>query len=136
MSQKSVLRTRVPLWLSTHSKACIERMQQIISLCSPTIPTSFVGICRRLSDPTTYYAPSPVFAFCAIVRSPLNPAALAFVPFGIVLVRVRVRASASATLLSICSVVLIYLDLRLNSEILKYLSQKQHKPWRSSSAST
>ncbi len=29
--------------------------------------------------------------FCAIARSPLNPAALAFVPFGIVLVRVRVR---------------------------------------------
>ena len=29
--------------------------------------------------------------FCAIARIPLNPAALAFVPFGIVLVRVRVR---------------------------------------------
>ena len=34
----------------------------------------------------------PFSPFCAIVRIPLNPAALAFVPFGIVLVRVRVRA--------------------------------------------
>ncbi len=34
--------------------------------------------------------------FCAIARSPLNPAALAFVPFGIVLVRVRVRSAPSA----------------------------------------
>ena len=41
---------------------------------------------------TCYKLPSsPVFSpFCAVARSPLNPAALAFVPFGIVLVRVRV----------------------------------------------
>ena len=39
--------------------------------------------------PTTRLLPfSP---FCALARSPLNSAALAFVPFGIVLVRVRVR---------------------------------------------
>ena len=33
----------------------------------------------------------PFLPFCAIARSPLNPAALAFVPLWIVLVRVRVR---------------------------------------------
>jgi hypothetical protein len=46
-----------------------------------------------VSDPTTYHPSSPVFAFLcnrAIARNPLHPAALAFVPFGIVLVRVRV----------------------------------------------
>ena len=57
------------------------------------LPASVVGIVVKntVSDPTTYQVSSPVFAFCAIARSPLNPAALAFVPFGIVLVRVRVR---------------------------------------------
>ncbi len=39
----------------------------------------------------------PFLPFCAIARSPLNPAALAFVPFGIVLVRVRVRVAAGGS---------------------------------------
>ncbi len=44
-----------------------------------------------VSDPTTYHSSSPIYAFCTIARIPLNPAALAVVSFGIVLVRVRVR---------------------------------------------
>ena len=50
----------------------------------------------------------PFSPFCAIVRIPLNPAALAFVPFGIVLVRVRVRVHACTravpTVVKICCI--------------------------------
>ena len=76
----------------SYSKAFTESTHQISnSNCLP-----YTGIHRwRLSTwcptppPTT---PLLLFSpFCAIARIPLHPAALAFVPFGIVLVRVRVR---------------------------------------------
>ena len=54
--------------------------------------------CRAWPSLTLVLPPTtpllPFSPFCAIARIPLNPAALAFVPFGIVLVRVRVRARA------------------------------------------
>ena len=90
MSQKSALRTRVPLWLSPLTRKLPLKVRTRYPIVYHT------GIHRwRLSTwcptppPTT---PLLLFSpFCAIARSPLNPAALAFVPFGIVLVRVRVR---------------------------------------------
>ena len=75
---KLVLRTQVPLWLSHLSKASHRHL--------------FIGVCQQSVRP--HHLPRPFSRFrpfCAVVRSPLHPAALAFVSFGIVLVRVRVR---------------------------------------------
>ena len=65
--------TRFPI---AHTHTGINRWRFLSTWC-PTPP------------PTTPLL--PFLPFCAIARGPLNPAALAFVPFGIVLVRVRVK---------------------------------------------
>ena len=49
-----------------------------------------------VSDPPPTSPLLPFSPFCAIARNPLNPADLAFVPFGIVKVRIRVREFAHA----------------------------------------
>ena len=71
----------------SYSKAFTESTHQISnSNCLPCRHSS-LAIVNVGPDPTTYHASSPFSPFCAVVRSPLNPEALAFVPFGIVLVR-------------------------------------------------
>ena len=73
MSQKPVLRTRVPLWLSPHSTAFIESMHQIFH-CSFPYRHPSLAIVNVVSDPTTDHSSSPVFAFlCNRAHPHLTP---------------------------------------------------------------
>ncbi len=68
---------------SPHAKAFIKSTHQIFH-CSFPYRHSSLAIVNVVPDPTTYQYPLlPFSPFCAIARIPLNPAALAFVPFGI-----------------------------------------------------
>ncbi len=68
---------------------------ELFPFCSNTHAlTGFTHTSKRLA----LLRLSPLFAWphAPHTRAPLNPAALAFVPFGIVLVRVRVRKLAQS----------------------------------------